>query len=109
MVMRHPLRENGSATTHDSRDALRDQRQILDQHASVNSHVIHALLSLFLDYFKHYISIEIFNALHTRNRLINRHCSNGDRRVAQNGFTNLMNIAACAEVHYGVSTVMNRG
>src|SRR3954453_18797231 len=61
VMMSHPLRENGSATAHDSCDALRDQRQILHQHASVNSHVIHALLGLFFDYFKHYISIEIFN------------------------------------------------
>ena len=72
-------------------------------------HVIHALFGLFLDYFKHYISIEVFNPFDPRDRFVNRHRADGNRRVAQNGFANLVNITASGKIHHGVGAIVNRG
>ena len=108
VMMRHPLRENCAATAHDSSNSFRNQRQILHQHTSVDSHIIHALLSLFLDYFKHYISVEVFNPLNARNCFIDGHRTNRDRRMAQDGFTYLMYIAPGREIHHRIGTIMHR-
>ena len=81
--------------------------QILNQHAGVNGHVIHALLGLLFDDFEHYVGVQVFDALHARDRLINRHCPDRNRRVTQNGFANLVNVAAGRKIHDSVGAVMN--
>ena len=88
---------------------LGDQRQILDQHAGVDGHVVHALLGLLFDHFEHDVDVEVFDALHARDRLVNRHGADGHRRVPQNGFANFVNAAAGGEVHHRVGAVMHRG
>ena len=54
VVMRHPLRQNRAAAADDAGDALRDQRQVLNQHAGMDGHVVHALLGLLFDHFQHH-------------------------------------------------------
>src|SRR5205085_4715331 len=88
MMMSHPLREDGAATAHDARDALRHHGQILNEHAGVDSHVVDALLSLLFNHFEHYVCIEIFNPLDARNRFIDGNGSDRHGRVAQDGFAN---------------------
>ncbi len=109
MVMRHPLRQDRASAAHDSRNALGDERQVLDKDAGVNRHVIDALLRLLLDHFQHDVGVQIFNALDARDRLVNGHRSNRHARVPQDGFTDLVNVAPGRKVHHGVSAVMNRG
>ena len=84
-------------------------RQILDQHAGVDGHVIHALLGLLFDDFEHDIGVQIFNPLHPRDGFVNRHGADGHGRVAQNGFANFVNVAAGGEIHDGVGAVVHRG
>ena len=55
MILDHPLGQNRAAPADDSRDALAGQRNILHQHAGMDGHVIHALLSLFLDHFEQHL------------------------------------------------------
>ena len=54
VMMRHPLRQNRAAAAHDPGDALRNHRQVLNQHAGVDRHVVHALLGLLFDHFQHH-------------------------------------------------------
>ena len=53
VVLHHPLGQDRAAAADDAGDALRGQRDVLDQHAGVDGHVIHALLGLLLDHFEH--------------------------------------------------------
>ena len=63
MMMCHPLCQNCAAAADDSGNALRNQRQILNEDAGMNCHVVHALFRLFFDHFQHDVCIEIFNPL----------------------------------------------
>ena len=54
MVMSHPLGKNRAAAADDSGDALRNHGHILNEHARVNGHVIHALLRLLFDHLQHH-------------------------------------------------------
>ena len=83
VVMRHPLRQDRAAAADDAGDALGDHRQVLDQHAGVDGHVIHALLRLLLDHFEHDVGVQVFDALHARDRLVDRH--GADRAPASAG------------------------
>ena len=94
VMVRHPLRQDCAAAAHDSCNALRNQRQVLDEHASVDSHVIHTLLSLFLDDLQHDFGVEVFDSLHARDCFVDRNRADRHRRVAKNGFANFMNVAA---------------
>ena len=109
VMVRHPLRQNRAAAAHDAGDALGDQRQVLDQHAGMDGHVIDALLGLLFDHFEHDVGIEVFDALHARDRLVDRHRADGHRRVAQDGFADLVDAAAGREVHHRVGAVVDRG
>ena len=107
VVVRHPLGKNRAAAAYDACDALRNHRQILNEYAGVDGHVVHALLGLFLDDFEHDVAIQVFDALHARDGFINRHGADRNRRVAQDGFANLVNVAAGREIHYGVGAIVN--
>ena len=109
MVVGHPLRQDRAAAADDAGDAAGDHGQELDEHAGVNGHVIDALLGLLFDDFEHDVDVEVFDALHARDGFVNRHGADGHRRVAQDGFANLVNAAAGGEVHHGVGAVMHRG
>ena len=58
VMVGHPLRQNRAAAADDAGDALRNHRQILDQHAGVDGHVVHALLGLLFDHFEHHVDVE---------------------------------------------------
>jgi hypothetical protein len=51
------LREDGAAAADDSGDALGNHRQILDQHAGVDGHVVDALRGLLFDDFEHDLAL----------------------------------------------------
>ncbi len=109
VVVSHPLREDGSAPAHNPGNALRNQRQILDQHAGVNRHVVDALRRLLFNYFEHYFSVQVFHALHARDGFIDRHGTDGNRRIPQNGLANFVDVAASGKIHHRVGAVMHGG
>ena len=57
VVVRHPLRQDRAATADDAGDAFCHQGQILDQHAGVDGHVIHALRGLLFNDFQHHLGV----------------------------------------------------
>ena len=105
--MRHPLCQYRAAAAHDSCNALRNQRQVLDEHASVDGHVIHPLFSLLFDDFQHHFGIEVFYSLHPRDCFVDRNCANRDRGMTKNGLANFVNVAAGREVHHRIGTIVN--
>ncbi len=109
MVVGHPLGENRAAPADDAGDALRNQRQILHQHSGMDGHVVHALLGLLFDHLEHQIDVQVFNALHARNRLVDRHRPDGHRRMPQNRLANFADTSAGREVHHRIRAVMDCG
>ena len=109
MVVGHPLGKDGAAAADDAGDALGNQRQILDQHAGVDRHVVDALLGLLFDDFEHDVGVEVFDALHARDRFVDRHRADRNRGMAEDGFANLVDVAAGGEVHDGVGAVVDGG
>ena len=61
MVLHHPFSQDRAATAHNPGDTITGQRNILDEHACMNRHVVDPLLSLFFDYLKHDAEVQIFN------------------------------------------------
>src|SRR5450432_2437146 len=109
VVVGHPLGEDGTAAADDAGDALGNQREILNQDAGVDGHVVHALLGLLFNDFEHDGGVQVFDALDAGNRLINRHGTDGHGRIAQDGFANGVDVAAGGKVHDGVGPVVDRG
>ena len=109
VMVSHPLGKNRTPAAHDACDALGNHRKILNQHAGVNGHVVDALLGLFLDNFEHDVAVQVFDALHARNRFIDRHGPDRYRRMTHDGFANLVNVAAGREIHYGVGAIVDSG
>ncbi len=108
-MMGHPLRQDRAAAAYDAGDPLRYQRQVLDEHAGVDRHVVHALRGLLLDHFQHDVGVEVFQPLDAGDRLVNRHRPNRHRRVPQDGLADLVDVAARGKVHDRVGAVMHRG
>src|SRR5664279_1394475 len=109
VVMRHPLRQDRATAAYDAGNATGDHGQEFNQHAGVDGHVIDTLLRLLLDNLEHHVDGEVFNALHARDCLVNRNRADGHRRVPQNGFADIVNVAAGGEVHDGIGAIVYRG
>ena len=109
MVVGHPLSEDGAAAADDAGDALGNQRKILDQDAGMDRHVIDALRGLLFDDFQHHFGIQVFDALYAGDGFVDRHGADRDGRVAQDGFADLMDVAAGGEVHHRVGAVVDGG
>src|SRR5205823_6677530 len=76
---------------------FRSHWQVLNEHASVNSHVIHALLRLLFNHFEHHTCREVFNPFHPRNRFVDGHRPDRHRRMTQNCFPNFVDVARSEE------------
>src|SRR5438270_5123352 len=90
VVIRHPLRQDGSSAADDTGNALGDQRQILDQHTSVNGHVIHALRGLLLNDFQHHFGVQVFDSFYPRDSFVDWHSPNGNWRMPQDCLADLV-------------------
>ena len=84
LVMRQaPFRHNRAAARNNAGHALRRQRHIFQQHTGVNGEIINALFGLFNQRVaKHFPSQFLCLAIDFFQRLINRHCADGHRRIA---------------------------
>src|ERR1700689_4485876 len=109
VVVGHPLGQDGAAAAHDSGDAFGNQRQILDEHAGVDGHVVDALGGLLFDDFEHDFGIQVFDALHSRDGFVDGHGADGHGGVAQDGFANFVDVAAGGEIHDRVGAVVDGG
>src|ERR1700728_1030297 len=109
VIVGHPLGENGSASADDAGDALGNQRKILDQHAGMDRHVIDALRGLLFDHFQHDFCVQVFYPLYAGDGFVDRDGADRNGGVAQNGFANLVDVAAGGKVHNGVSAVVHGG
>src|SRR5215831_10042300 len=107
MVLDHPLGKNRAAAAHNAGDAAGGQRNVLDQDAGVNGHIIDALLGLLFDDLQHDLPAQILDAAHARERFINRHGADGDRRGGDNRFPDRGDIAAGRKVHDRIGAVLD--
>src|SRR4029077_755525 len=98
-----------TAAADDAGDALGNQRQVLNEHAGVDGHVVHTLGRLLFDYFEHDFRIQVFDTLYAGNGFIDRNRSDRDRRVTEDGFADFMDVAARGEIHNRVGAVVNGG
>ena len=60
----------------------------------MDGHIVHALLALFGDHFKHDVRVQVFNALDAGDSFVERHGADRNWRVPQNGFADLVDVAA---------------
>ncbi len=74
----------------------------------MNGEVVHTLLSLLNQRVAENFPGQVFSlAIDLFQGLVNRHCTNGHRAVAQNPFAGFMNMLASGQVHYRVATPTN--
>ncbi len=85
VILHHPFGENRAAAADDAGNAVLGQRHILNQHARVNGHVIHALLGLLFDDFEHDLDVQIFHAADAIQRFVDGHRADGHRRGIDDG------------------------
>src|SRR6185437_10417830 len=83
-------------------------RDVLHQHARMNSHVIDTLLGLLLDYLKHYLNIQILHAPNARQRFVDGHSADWHRRFLDDGLADTRDVAAGREIHHGIGAVAYR-
>ena len=60
----------------------------------MDGHIIDALLGLLLNYFKHDVDVEVFDAAHSGECFIDRHGADGDGACVDDGFADPRDVAA---------------
>ena len=109
MPRQAPLGHDRAAARHDAGDAVGGQRDVGEPHAGVDREVIHPLLTLFNKRVLVAFPVELDRiAVDLLQRLVDRHSSNGDRRIAQDPFARVVDIAARGEVHHRVGAPADR-
>src|SRR5579863_1125248 len=108
MVLYHPLGQDRAAAAHDTGDAPGGERDVLDEDAGVDGHVIHALLGLLLDYFQHDARGQVFHAPHAGERLVNGHGADRHGRCIDDGLADARDVAAGRKVHHRVGAILDR-
>src|SRR5258708_9425643 len=73
----------------------------------MDGHVIDALRGLLFDDFKHYLCVQIFDAFHARNGLVDWNRADWNWRMSENGLTNFVNVATGGKVHYRVGAIVH--
>src|SRR5215207_3851425 len=107
-MMHHPHGVQRAAAAHDARHATVHERQVLEQDAGVDGHVVHALLRLVLDHVEQLIGGEIGGLVHLLDGLVDRHRADGHRRRGDDRFAGLVQRVAGREVHYRIGAVFHR-
>ncbi|MNI34601.1 hypothetical protein D3C73_885960 [compost metagenome] len=104
MMRQAPLRHDRAATGNDAGQAFGGHWYIAQQYPGVDGEVIDALLGLFKQGIaEHFPGQVLRHAIHFLQRLIDWHCADRHRAVAQDPFTGFVDIAASGEIHHGVS------
>src|SRR5580700_150431 len=107
LVMLHPVGHQRATAADDAGNALTHQRHMFAQDTGMNGHVVDALLGLLFDDFEHQVESKVFGAAHAGNRFIDRDGADWDWRSVDDGFADGGNVAAGAQVHDGVGSVVD--
>src|SRR6266511_286779 len=98
-----PFGHDAAAAADDAGHTVRRKRNEAEQHAGVNSEVIHTLLGLFDERVAVNLPGEVLRfAAHFFERLVNRHGADGHRTVADDPFARRVDVPAGGKVHHGV-------
>ena len=104
-----PLRHDRAAARHDAGDAVGGQRHVGEPDAGVDGEIIDALFGLLDQRVLEHFPVELDRiAVDLLQRLIDRHGADRDRRVAQDPFAGVVDVAAGREVHHGVGAPADR-
>ena len=104
LMMRHaPFREDGSPARDDSRQPVRGEGNEPEKYPGVHREVVDALLALLDQGVAVDLPREILgNPVDLLERLVNRHGSDGHRRVAKNPLAGLVDVFPRGEIHDGI-------
>src|SRR5437588_3540170 len=109
VVRQAPLRHDRAAARHDSRHALRGERDERQANSGVDGEVVHALLGLLDQRVAEYLPGQFFSATGDFfQRLIDRHRADGNGAVADDPFARLVDVLAGGEVHHRVGAPADR-
>ena len=76
----------------------------------MNGHVVDALLGLLFDHFEHDVGVQIFDALDAGDGFVDRDGADRERaNGVDDGFANVVDVAAGGEIHDGVGAVVHGG
>ena len=92
----HPLRHQRPAAADDAGHAVARQRDVLEQHAGVDGHVVDALLRLMLDHVEHLLRRQVGRVLDLLDRLVDRHRADRHRRGVDDRLADAVDVAAGA-------------
>src|SRR5262249_15621070 len=98
-----PLGHDGAAAGNDARDAMGSERNVAKQDPGVNGEIIDSLIALLdesvaIDFPGEFLGL----AADFLECLVNGDGSDGDRGIANNPLTRLMNIFAGGKIHDGI-------
>ncbi len=99
MVNGHPRRVKRTAPAHDTGNALRGERQMLQEHAAMHRDVINTLLGLIFNDFEKKIGREVFGLRDFLNSLINRNGADRNGARIHNGLADFIYISAGGKIH----------
>ena len=100
MMRQTPFRQDGTSTGYDASQAARCQWNILQANAGMDGEVIDPLLRLFYQGIAENLPGEFFGlAIDFFERLINGHCADRHRRIANDPFARFMDEASGGKIH----------
>ncbi len=109
MPRQAPLRHDRAAARHDAGDAIGGERHVSQPHAGVDGEIIDALFALLDQRVFVAFPVELDGiAVNFLQRLVDRHSADRHRRIAQDPFARVVNIAAGGEVHHRVGAPADR-
>jgi len=79
----------------------------LDEHSGVNRHVIHTLCGLLFNNFEHYLGVQVLDSFHAGDGFVNGYSSNGNGRMPQDRFANIVDVATGREIHHRIGAVVD--
>ncbi len=109
MMREAPLRHDRAAARNNAGDARRSERNVLQPHAGMDREVVDALLRLLDERVAEHFPAQVLrDAVHSFERLIDRHGADGHRRIAQDPLADLMDVPAGGEIHHRVRAPADR-
>ena len=109
MMRQAPLGHDRAAARDDAGDAVGGEVDVGEPHAGVDGEIIDALLALLDQRVLVALPVELDRiAVDLLQRLIDRHGADRHRRIAQDPFAGVVDVAPGGEVHHGVGAPADR-
>ena len=104
-----PLRHDRAAARHDAGDPVGGEMDVAEPHAGMDGEIVHALLALLDQRVLVAFPVELDRiAVDLLQRLVDRHRADRHRRVADDPFAGVVDVAAGGEIHDGVGAPADR-